>query len=296
MANTGKITDLSQVSIDRTADLFEIVDVSANASKNSTINAALGITGNPLGDSDTQTVTNKTFTAPAINNPVLGGTLTGTYTIGGTPTFPATVVLTSGNQTINGTKTFTGLVASAPTITNATISADAITGFSTANAGTIYGISVSGGAFGTNALATNAVQANQLATNAITLGYTPITGNVTTTSASAAPATGLTATVTIPTGGRKVKVTAFARDIFASTTAIYQFSIWDGTVGIGTQIASILINNNASSGLTIPAICMAIVTPAAGSKTYNVGFLTTAGTLTIEAGATFPAFILVEVI
>jgi len=45
--------------------------------------------------SSTSTLTNKTLTAP-----VLGGTITGTYTLGGTPTFPSTVVSTTGTQTL----------------------------------------------------------------------------------------------------------------------------------------------------------------------------------------------------
>lgn len=41
------------------------------------------------------TLTNKT-----IASPVISGTITGTYTIGGSPTFPATVVTTTGSQTL----------------------------------------------------------------------------------------------------------------------------------------------------------------------------------------------------
>ncbi len=58
-------------------------------------------TGDVVGTSDTQTLTNKTLTAP-----VLSGTVTGTYTIGGTPTFPSTVVSTTGTQTLTN-KTLT---------------------------------------------------------------------------------------------------------------------------------------------------------------------------------------------
>lgn len=40
----------------------------------------------------TQTLTNKTLTAPAISSPVLSGTATGTYTLGGTPTVTAPII------------------------------------------------------------------------------------------------------------------------------------------------------------------------------------------------------------
>ena len=50
----------------------------------------------------THTLTNKTLTSPALTTPALTGTVTGTYTLGGTPTFPSTVVLTTGTQTLSG--------------------------------------------------------------------------------------------------------------------------------------------------------------------------------------------------
>lgn len=58
-----------------------------------------------VGRSTTDTLTNKTLTSP-----VLGGTITGTYTLGGTPTFPSSVVTLTGSQTLTN-KTLT-----APTI------------------------------------------------------------------------------------------------------------------------------------------------------------------------------------
>lgn len=57
--------------------------------------------GAAVGTTDTQTLTNKTLTAA-----ILGGTVTGTYTLGGTPTFPSTVVTTTATQTLTN-KTLT---------------------------------------------------------------------------------------------------------------------------------------------------------------------------------------------
>lgn len=159
MPNTGKITDLTQIpAIDRAVDVLEIVDVSANASYSTTVNAMLGLTSAPVGLTDVQTLTNKTLTAPTISSPIFSGTITGTYTLAGTPTFPATVVLTTGTQTISGSKTFTNAILTAPTITNASITADAVTGFTTANTGTIYGLSIVAGVPAANTIPPTALQ------------------------------------------------------------------------------------------------------------------------------------------
>lgn len=60
-----------------------------------------------VGTTASQALTNKTITAP-----VLSGTVTGTYTLGGTPTFPSTVVSTTGTQTLTN-KRITPRVTSA---------------------------------------------------------------------------------------------------------------------------------------------------------------------------------------
>lgn len=147
---------------------------------------------------------------------------------------------------------------------------------------------------GTLALPNNVVTAPMLATSAITLGYAQYTGPSYSGSTTISAVSGLSVTVTIPAGGRRVKITGYARDIFIGTAGAYAyFSIWDGTVGSGTQLAlsQIYSNGGAPSGMV-----MAVVTPSAGSKTYTIGLQSTAGTPILEASATAPAFILVETI
>lgn len=66
-------------------------------------------TSDAAKDAATSTLTNKTLTAPVVN-----GTVTGTYTLGGAPTFPSTIVTTTGTQTLTN-KTITSPAISSPT-------------------------------------------------------------------------------------------------------------------------------------------------------------------------------------
>ena len=102
--------------IDGVQDTFPIVTNSINTTQQISRNVFLGISSQPVGINDSQTLTSKTITSPTISGPTLSGTITGTYTIGGTPTFPASVVTLSGSQTL------TNKILTSPTINTATIS------------------------------------------------------------------------------------------------------------------------------------------------------------------------------
>ena len=145
-------------------------------------------------------------------------------------------------------------------------------------------------------IADGAVTGSKLATSAITLGYAQITAGTTTASTTPTQITGLTTTVTIPSGGRRIKITAFVPRVYSTgSPGENQITIWDGTVGSGTALSKGQTSVPATSNPNT-VVAMAIVTPSAGSKTYNIGMHTTAGTLTIDANAVYPAFILVEAI
>lgn len=331
------ITDLPAAStIDATADVLPIVTNNINTTQKISRNTFLGISSQPVGISDVQTLTNKvisiTNTITALDSTFtiqdntdstkkamfqassISTATTRTYTL---PDVNDTLVTLTASQTLTN-KTLTSPTITAPTITNATISTDTLTGFTTSNTGTIYGISVTTGQIssaltfsslltasngftltsGTLILPNNSITGAMLATTANFLGYTQITANITTTSTTAVQATGLTSTVTIPAGGRRVKITVFANVQTGTSIKAVFFSIWDGTVGSGTQLAlSELIVQNASNDEFMT--CIAVVTPAAGSKTYNLGWSSDTGggvTSTISCSATKPAFILVEAI
>lgn len=144
---------------------------------------------------------------------------------------------------------------------------------------------------------TNAISAAALATNAITLGYVQITATTTVSSGSSSQVTGLTVTVTIPVGGRRVRITGYVPYWTNSAAGTLGMSIWDGTVGTGTQLTAAEQSFGGTSGFSAQCIVSAVVTPAAGSKTYNIGALmTSATTITAQASTTAPAYISVEAI
>lgn len=155
-------------SIDAVNDYIPIYTNSALATQAINRNTFLGLGSQPVSINDTQTLTNKTITSPTISGPTLSGTIIGTYTIGGTPTFPSSVVTLTGSQTLTS-KTLTSPTINSPTITNATLTTDTITGFTTSNTGSIYGMSVSGG------LLASAAMAGQVVTASLATGIQPTT-------------------------------------------------------------------------------------------------------------------------
>lgn len=191
MANTtipGLPTQLT--SVDRAADLLEVSDTSdAGNSKKSSVNNLLDLTSHPVGVDDVQTLTNKTVTAPAISSPVLSGTVTGTYTLGGTPTLPSAVVTLTGSQTLTN-KVLTSPTINSPTITNPTITVDTISEFTAANGVTIDGLNIKDSVVGVNGVATASIQnsavdytkvAAGFPVQQVSVGYSAVATGVTTT-------------------------------------------------------------------------------------------------------------------
>ena len=149
---------------------------------------------------------------------------------------------------------------------------------------------------GSTSLRGGSVLAPNLANDAITLGYAQMTSNFAMASATPALVTGLTVTVNIPNGGRYIKITAYSGDTNATATTSVRISIWDGTVGSGTRLNWARIPER-TSGDQFGLVAIAVVTPSAGSKTYNVSLDSSAATTaTINASTNNPAFILVEAI
>lgn len=146
------------------------------------------------------------------------------------------------------------------------------------------------------------VTAPKLATGAITLGYTQITSSFNTSSTTVVQITGLTAAVTIPAGGRRVRITAYVPNLGSSAAPKTSYlSIWDGAVSSGTKLVEATqLQAAASTPFSGFCVASAVVTPAAGAKTYNVGLASDGGgggvTAWATVSATSPAYILVEAI
>ena len=162
---------------DRATDLLSIYDTSASRLEKITVNILLGLSSAPVGLTDTQTLTNKTFTAPTVNDAVLGGTITGTYTLGGTPTFPSSVATLTGTQTLTN-KTLTSPTINTPTISNPTITTDSISEHTTANGVVVDGVTLKDGAVGEGNVVPNSLVSNT-GTSWAWQSWTPTLGNIT---------------------------------------------------------------------------------------------------------------------
>ena len=317
MANLNISQFPAASSIDPVADLLLEWQGGTGTTKSINRNTLLNLTSQPVGLTDSQTLTNKGLTAPAISAPVLSGTVTGTYTLGGTPTFPASVVTLTGSQTLTN-KILTSPTINSPTITNATISTDTVTGFSVSTNVTVGNVTLNNGAVGATTVTTsglvtagngltvsagsvslpnNAIQANALATSAITLGYAQITSSFTNTTVGAyTDVTSLTVTVTVPAGGRRIKISTGGYYFTSSAVAgtFIELAIIDVTGA--TQIGGIG-QSLATSGYGLNPNHFVTHVPASGSRTYKIQFKqANAGTFTYAANSSIPAFILVEAI
>lgn len=145
----------------------------------------------------------------------------------------------------------------------------------------------------------NMISADQLATNAISLGKAAATSTFTTSSGTEVQVTGLSVTVTIPAGGRDVKVSAFINRLLNQTANNgAQFSLWNGTVGVGSIIQSADYDGGGIANAGSSQSPFVVLTaPAAGSVTYNASLKRfTGSTAQINASATAPNQIIAEVV
>lgn len=202
--------------IDRAADFLYIVDTSAGTSNKVTPNFMLGLSSNPVGRSETQTLTNKTLDSTNLitqfdigfalqdpGNPTSFAQFdTANITVGQTRTYAlpdanTTLVGTGVTQTLTN-KTLTSPTINTATIVNPTITADSIAGFSVSNTGTIYGVAVTTGVVtGASSVNGSALVAGTVGSSALATGV-PVQMVGTTFSAVATGSTVIPNDDTIP--------------------------------------------------------------------------------------------------
>lgn len=133
------------------------------------------------------------------------------------------------------------------------------------------------------ALGNNVIPANALATNAILLGYADTASAQGSIVGTETDLTNLTTTVTVPAGGRAVKLTA---SLWPSTTAagdVVRCYFKEGSTYLGFhtfKLPDATAGFNQSFSIYVPA-------PSAGSHTYKLTMhrQSGSGTITSNAGA-----------
>lgn len=208
-----------------------------------------------------QTLTNKTLTAP-----VLGGTVTGTYTIGGTPTFPSNVSLL-GN-TVTGTGSV--VLATSPTlVTPALGTPSALVG--TNITGTAAGLTA--GTVTTNANLTGAVTSTGNATILGSFSSANLSGALTDETGSGSAVFGTTPTITTPVLNGTPTGTGVATASTASTLALRDAN-------------KNLTANNHIEGYTTTATSGTTVTLTVGSTHLQFFTGSTAQTVALPVAST----------
>lgn len=102
--------------------------------------------------------------------------------------------------------------------------------------------------------------------------------NFTTSSTSYVALPGMTVTATSPPGGRYTKLTVYIPLVGNGNSGVTttNISLWNGTVGSGTEIAYAQVNSSGNAGS--PVTLTAYIEAAPGTVTYNVGMKVGANT------------------
>lgn len=127
------------------------------------------------------------------------------------------------------------------------------------------------------------------------LGYRQsMASDFNTASGTAVQITGLSCPVIVPTG-RKIEITFGGFEQYNATTGDSVLSsIWDGTVGSGTQLNSGGFTSSTANYVS-PLVVTAVTTPATASKTYNAGLQqATGGTAHLASSSIAPSYIIVR--
>lgn len=212
------------------------------------------------------------------NNFFLVGT--GAGTSAWTKASPTGAVLgTTDSQSVSN-KAFTTSTWTGGTISNPVLNVDTISGYTVSGNGTIYGMTITGGTIGTNALANTSVTASKLSTGAA--ANNTATGNSTTASTSyvATLADAVTTSVTVTIGANGLALVIISAYIFNTATAtnFLSFSVTGAnTIAASDNNGAQMKMNSSDSTYGAPILLTGLT---AGSTTFTLNYRTTAGTAT----------------
>lgn len=129
-----------------------------------------------------------------------------------------------------------------------------------------------------------------------TLGYAETLTTASTTSIPAVLIPGATVTVTIPLGVTHVTIYGFNSTLYCSTNGVAaHLSIWQGTVGSGTQLQDSRGFQGGSSGTGSPTPFRRIAVTPGNTYTFSLGLASESGaTVNAEASTTKTTAILVQ--
>jgi hypothetical protein len=137
------------------------------------------------------------------------------------------------------------------------------------------------------AISTNAITAPALATSAILLGYKNIAAkNGMGTGGSVLDFTDATTslTVTVPAGGRSLKISGYVNCRKQANIGYIEINIRDGALNTDTSLAMFRQTQETATGYTSAALWVIVPAPAAGSRTFSISASATATSVNVEGG------------
>lgn len=123
-----------------------------------------------------------------------------------------------------------------------------------------------------------------------TLGYAQVTADQASIGSTIVDLTSLTVTVTVA-AGRRIRITGYVSAFYSpSANMTMSFYIRESSTQLQQAEVPLVTGGNGNSN----AVIQYVVSPSTGSHTYKLSAKTPTGTVNMGAGATNPAFILVE--